>query len=411
VLLGLVAWRRRLQAADFLMAVPFLAVAVVLTLVNIQFQNHGLTAPIRTAGVAERFLDAGAVIWFYLGKALWPIGLTFIYPLWRVRPDNPLWWLPLLGAVGVTGLLLARLRSLNANYAAAISASPGDGGNRNARDLWRGALFAWLYFCVALIPVMGFADIYFMKYSLVADHYEYLALIGVLALLAAAWWGPAGPGDRRLKLATSAAIVGLLTALTWRQAGNYRDAETLYRATLERNPKCWLADNNLGIVEVDSGRRADARTHFVRALELNPDYAEAHFNLGLLVRREPGGTAAAAAHFARAVQLNPRYADAHYYLANSLGDLGRPADAIAQYEETVRLKPNFPEAQLNLGSTLASSGRLAEALPHFEEAVRLNPRLARAQLNLALALRELGRPREGQSHYEEAVRLDPALGR
>jgi tetratricopeptide (TPR) repeat protein len=406
VLLGLVAWRRRLRWGDILRAAPFLAVAIILTLVNIQFQNHGLAGPIRSAGLAERLQDAGAVIWFYLGKAILPVDLIFIYPMWRVRPEDPLWWLPLLAALALTGWLgwKARRSWLNPRRAAAAPASP-----KESDRGWKAAFFAWCYFCVALIPVMGLADINYMKYSLVADHYQYLALIGVSALVAATWWGGAARVGRNLQWGLFAAVVGLLAALTWRQAGNYRDAETLYRVTLERNPQCWLADNNLGIVEVDSGRVAEARAEFVRALELNPDYAEAHFNLGLLLRHETGGLPAAADHFARAVQISPRYADAHYYLANSLGDLGRTGEAITQYEQAIRWRPNFPDAQLNLGSTLARAGRVPEALPHFAEAVRLNPRSAQAQLNLAFALREEGQVQEGQVHYQEAVRLDPRL--
>jgi len=396
VLLGLVAWRRRLQAADFLKAAPYLAVAVVLTLVNIQFQNHGLTAPIRAAGLAERMLDAGAVVWFYLGKALLPVDLTFIYPLWRVRPADLLWWLPLAVAAAVTGFL---------GWKAWLGPSRAKGKG------WKAAFFAWCYFGVALIPVMGFADINYMKYSLVADHYQYLALIGVCSWAAATWWAGGIAVNLRLKFGVAAGVAGLLAILTWRQAGMYRDAETLYRATLARNPQCWLADNNLGIVEVNSGRRAEARAHFLRALELNPEYAEAHFNLGLLLYKEPGGMPAAEDHFARAVQLSPRYAEARYYLANSLGDLGRTEEAITQYEEAIRWRANFPDAQLNLGSTLAGAGRVAEALPHFEEAVRLNPGSAQAQLNLAFALREVGRVQDGEVHYEKAIRLDPRLGR
>ena len=397
VLLGLVAWRRRLRAADFLAAIPYLVVAVVFTLVNIQFQNHGVTGPIRTAGVAERLLDAGAVIWFYLAKALVPTGLTFIYPLWQVAPSNPLWCLPLLAALALTAWLAVK---------GGILAREPPPDHR-----WRAAAFAWGYFCVALIPVMGLTDIYFMKYSLVADHYQYLAVIGVVALAAGLWFRGGEGGRRPVRTGVAAGVVLLLTVLTWRQAGMYRDAETLYRTTLERNPACWLAHNNLGIVEVDSGRSAAARADFQQALALNPDYAEAHFNLGLILRRDPGGLPAAADHFARAVQLSPRYADAHYYLANSLGDLGRTGEAITQYEQAIRWRPNFPDAELNLGSTLAQAGRVPEALPHFEAAVRLNPRSAQAQLNFAFALREVGRVQEGQAHYQEAVRLDPRLGR
>ena len=53
----------------------------------------------------------------------------------------------------------------------------------------RPALLAWGYFWVALIPVLGLVDVYYMRYSLVADHYEHLAIIGVVVLAAAAWRG------------------------------------------------------------------------------------------------------------------------------------------------------------------------------------------------------------------------------
>jgi tetratricopeptide (TPR) repeat protein len=377
VLLGIVAWRRRLALRDLRWSAPFFAIAAVLTLVNISFQHHGVTAPIRTAGALERLLEAGATVWFYLGKALWPAGLTFVYPLWHIETANPLWWLPLLAALGVTALLASR---------------PG----------WRPLRFAWLYFGAALIPVLGFADIYFMKYSLVADHYQYLALIGVTA--AAAGYAARLAAPRWLVPAAAA----VLFVLTWRQAAIYRDAETLYRATLVRNPGCWLADNNLGIVEAGSGRTAEARAHFVEALRLNPDYPEANFNLGL-IELPRGGPAAAEPYFARAVRLSPRYAEARYYLANALRALDRGAEAIPQYAEAIRLRPNFPEAENNLGTTLAAAGRVGEALPHFAAAVRLDPGFAQAHLNLGFALRAEGRTEEALEQFTLAARLDPRL--
>ena len=106
---------------------------------------------------------------------------------------------------------------------------------------------------MALVPVMGFTDVYFMKYSLVSDHYQHVAIIGVVVLVAAAWarWRRRARGLADL---SAAAVIALFGGLTWRQCRIYGDLETLYRATLERNPACWMAHNNLGSLLQESGR-------------------------------------------------------------------------------------------------------------------------------------------------------------
>ena len=225
VLLGLVAWKRRVGARDLLELFPFFAAAAVLAAVNVWFQEHGGTEVIRSAGPLDRLLGAAGVVWFYLYKALWPLKLIFVYPQWRVDSADWRWWIPLFSAVIVTILLLRR--ALAKSEAGAIR-SP--------------LLAAWLYFCVMLVPVMGFADVYFMKYSLVADHYQHLALIGVVAFAGSAWARWRFRGSE----AVAAVAVCALACLTWRQCLNYRDAETLYRATIASDPSSWMAHNNLG---------------------------------------------------------------------------------------------------------------------------------------------------------------------
>ncbi len=111
-------------------------------------------------------MQAGAVVWFYLAKALAPIKLIFFYPQWNIQTGNLLWWLPLLAAIVVTVVLVWRRKSPQA-------------------DWFRPLLFAWAFFCVALAPAMGFFDPGYMRFSLVADHYQHLALLAVVSLLGA----------------------------------------------------------------------------------------------------------------------------------------------------------------------------------------------------------------------------------
>ncbi len=164
VLLLLAWWRRdRVAGRDLVRVTPFAVVAAGLTLVNLWFQARGAHEAIRQASLIERVLGASATVWFYLYKALLPIDLAFVYPQWHVQASDVRWWLALAGAVLVTALLVWFRRAPWA----------------------RPILFAWVYYVVALVPVMGLTDVYFMKYSLVADHYQYIALLGVSAAVGA----------------------------------------------------------------------------------------------------------------------------------------------------------------------------------------------------------------------------------
>jgi protein O-mannosyl-transferase len=395
VLAGMIAWRGRIALKDCVRLAPFFFVAGVLTLVNIWFQGHHLVMAeaIRSAGFGERVLGAGAAVWFYVGKAFLPIGLSFFYPLWQVRPEALLWWLPLLAAIGLTVFLwlMAGLHRATEWDARDKARLPGDGGEgrpaRPDRRLWRGALFAWGYFCVALIPVMGFTDVYFMKFSLVADHYEHLALIGATTLAGAGW---AALDSRRLKHFLAAAAVVVLGILTWLQCGTYRDAETLFRATLAANPDAWLAHENLGVILGDKRQIPEAMAHLEEALRLKPDFADAHSNLGALLVGQ-GRFAEGVAHYEAAVRSDPGLFVAHLNLGSLLLHEGRFEEARGELQAAVRLKPGFPEAHGLLGRALLQLGRVPEAVGEFETALRLKPDYPEARAQLDAALRALNR--------------------
>jgi protein O-mannosyl-transferase len=386
LLLGIAWWRRSLTRRDLVRIAPFFLLALVLTVVNIWFQTHGKDIEIRNAGFAERLLGAGGVVWFYLYKAIMPFDLEFIYPQWHIEMGNPMWWLPLLAAIIVTAVLWVY------------------------RKAWsRSLLFAWGFFCVSLVPVMGFTDVGFMKYSLVADHYQHIAIIGVIALAAAGWsiWHEQARNTPHWVITTVAVVVmGVLAFLTWLQSGLYHNAIRLYQATLQNNPGSWLAQNCLGYALDQEGRAPEAFEHYREALRLNPDFIEAHINLGVDLANA-GRLPEAIEHFRQALRLDPDCVDAHNNLGNALANADRLPEAIEHYQEALRLNPDYANAHNNLGAALVDSGRLTEAIEHYRQALQLDPDYTDAHNNLGNALAKAGRLQEAIEHYQQALRLKP----
>ena len=332
----------------------------------------------------QRCLLAGRVAWFYLGKLLWPADLTFVYPRWTIVPGEGPQWLPLLGVVAVLTALWLR------------------------RDRWRGPLAAVLLFGGTLVPVLGFFNVYPFRYSFVADHFQYLASLGVIALIAAGLARAIGrwPGAGT---AGAAALVLVLALLTARQAGSYRERETLWRTTVARNPGAAMAWVHLGAELIKQGRHDEAVAAFQRGIQAAAtpwDAADAHNNLGCELMLN-GKLATAVEHLERAVTLNPANAEAQNNLGYALRGLGRLAEAIARYEQAVRLRPDYADARNNLGVALADAGRPADALPHFRIALQRMPDNADFHHNRGNAFRQLNRMPEAIADYETALRLQP----
>ncbi|HUR56306.1 MAG TPA: tetratricopeptide repeat protein [Opitutaceae bacterium] len=331
VLLGIGAWQRRPLARAAARLAPFFIVAAGLALFEATFSTIVAAEKMQATGVLERVLRAGGVIWFYLGKAIWPRALSFDYGPWAIRTDALRWWLPLIAACALTAVLW------------------------RARRTWsRPALFAWGYFCVALLPVLGFAEVGFMRYSPVSDHFAHLAIVGVAAAGGAGGWWLArrtGKFQRTFLVVTATALIAVGGTLTWQQSGNYADAVTLYRETIARNPTSWVALNNLGALLSDAGQNDQAIALLEAAVRVQPALPESRNNLGLALYR-----------------------------------LGRLDEARLHYEEAVRTRPDFFKARNNLGVVLAQRDRLPEAIRQFEEALRLAPSFGEAQENLARAL-------------------------
>jgi tetratricopeptide (TPR) repeat protein len=334
---------------------------------------------------AERLILAGRVPWFYLSKLLWPVDLTFIYPRWEIRQTAGWQYLfPTATLLTFAGLFAWRRRS-------------------------RAPLAGALYFVGTLFPVLGFFNVYPFRYSFVADHFQYLASLGVIVPVTA-WavrrWAAAGQSQRRMGTALGVVLLGALTVLSYRQSATYASVETLYQTTIARNPACWMAHNNLGAILLEQGRFNEAVEHLQEGLRYKSDDAGVYNNLGTALFRL-GKLNDALDQYQRAVQLQPDYPDAHYNLANALAELDRIDDAVAHYTQALRLKPDYAEAHYNLANTLLGQGRGVEATEHYQQAVRFAPGDADIHSALAGVLAQQGRLPEAATHYQHAVRLRP----
>ncbi|MGO9609227.1 MAG: tetratricopeptide repeat protein [Verrucomicrobiia bacterium] len=383
----LCAWwqRGRWTRNDFLRVAPLVAFGVAMSLVAIVEQRTEIVqegASQWTLTAAQRVMLAGRAPWFYAGKVLWPVDLCFVYPRWELVVHSVAAWLPLAGLALVAAILW---RFRHARWAQA-------------------AMFGLGYFVIALVPVLGFFDTYFFRYSYVADHFQYLASLGIIALAVAAVGVVVR--QRSGQIAAGAIAITVLGALSWRHCQVFHDEETLWRDVVARNPGSAIGHGNLAALLVKRGNYAEALQQCEATLRLKPDDASAHDNWGNILLKT-GKPQDAIEQYARAVQLKPDNAEAQYNYGNALFQIGRVEEAIGHYEQAVRIKPDLATAQYNLGNALLHVGRVQEAIGHYEQAVEFSPDDAEAHNKLGTALALVGRVREAIPEYEQALRLRP----
>ena len=338
---------------ELLEIAPFIVAAVGVGLVAVWWEKyHQGTRTLVSLGPIERLLIASRAIWFYLGKILWPLNLTFIYPQWRIDPANPIGYLWLIATASAAWLIFYLRRFFG-----------------------RSVEVAALFFLTTLGPLLGFTMLYTFRFTFVADHYQYLACIGPIALAAA---GLARIGGSRrnlhwLVVAVAGTILTVLSLLTWHQAAMYRDLETLWRTTIARNPGCWMAYNNLGVVQSEKGDIEGAIEKYQQSLRLNPDYPEARYNLGSAFLQQ-GQTDEAIRQCELALQLLPKEPDAHIVLGNAFLAKEDVDRAIREYAEALAVRPDDYIGHYNLAMALQQKGETERAAREYEKARALKPR-------------------------------------
>ena len=381
-------WKNaRLTWTDTWRIAPFLLLGFGIAVADLSYYSSRYAFSF-DYGLIERMLIAARALWFYVGNLLWPTNLAVIYPLWDIDLGDPLAWGYLIAALALGALLWF-------------------GRHR----FGRGPLAGVVFFAVSLSPVLGFVDFSYMRLSLVADRYAYLAGVGVMAVLI----GGAAQSVVRLsdfaRIGASGVLVLVLAVfatLTWQQAGIYRDKITFYTHIISLNPGSGAARRNLAMALHDAGRVAEALDASRIAVDLFPDSAKGHNTHGaaLLVLNRLDE---AAESFRRALELDPDHKNARHNLAETRRQQGRYLEAVRGYLGVLDIDPAFAPAHAGMGSALFRLGQHERAVQSLEQADSLDPQgLTVDELHdFSEALRKLERNEDAIERYRAVLELDP----
>ena len=351
-LILLMLYRRQpLRLRRLLPLAPFFLVGILAALntVHIEQTSVGAVGAEFDFSLLERCLIASRALMFYPIKMIWPHPLIFFYPKWTIEAGDLGAYVP-MAAVGVlaAACLVLTLRGR------------------------RGPAIAAAFYAGTILPALGFINVYPMRFSFVADHFNYLSSVGLIVLLVAL----IQPVFSRRVLGPMLIAVILLacSGKVWSQAGQYADLETLWRSTIapDRNPDAWMAHNNLGNLLAERGQMDQAMVHFHTCLRVNPDHFRARRNL------------------AKAFAIQERYDEAltqreivlqhpeatlndQYFVHLTQEVSGRLEEAIAGYLQVIERQPDHLATWTRLGPLLLRRGRTREALPLLESAVAGDP--------------------------------------
>jgi tetratricopeptide (TPR) repeat protein len=293
--------------------------------------------------ITEKVLIAGRSLWFYLWKLIWPVNLTFSYPRWNIDATDV--WQYVWPAASALVLVCAWIWR---------------------KRLGRGVVTAILVFPAMLFPMLGFFSLYTFVYTFVADHYQYMASIGPIAIAAGITATVYRRSGENVKfIIVSAAGVLLLTfgILTYQQCHAYTDVKTLWADTLKKNPDSLLAHGSVGKMLFEEGKYIEAKSHLEQTIKVAPYLKTA---------------------------IPAKYAVMHYDMAVDLQALGRLDDAVVYYQKSLAVWEHSALAHYQLAVVLAEQGNVEQARLHFLRALEItregkNDKLdevIRRQLNL-----------------------------
>jgi tetratricopeptide (TPR) repeat protein len=338
---------------------PLLLVSLVASVLTFLAQrSYGAVASLQHAPLAARVANAAIAYVTYLKQVAWPVNLAVLYPETAPAPEIAGLALMILLAVTVATLMCAAKRPYLRT--------------------------GWFWYLGMLVPVIGIVHV---GVQARADRYMYVPLVGLSIgiVWAVADWLEWHPGWKGAVTAATVAMLLVFAAGTWRQAAYWKDSRTLFEHTLAVTDRNYIMRNNLGVILARQNDVAGAIGQHQQALAINPEYAEAHANLGHEFMLA-GQFEAARPHLEEAVRLKAGLSSAHLDLGVLVAARGNYQEAMRHLSEAVRLAPDNPEAHSNFCYALQHAGRVDEAIDQCRYALRLRPDYPDAQYNLKNAL-------------------------
>ena len=412
-------------------SLAFFQIAVLLGALTVWFQYGRAIGDERIplGGMPSKVANAGKASWWYLTKSVFPVNpwyempsrqieteadamaivydkkksdykapalpigtfkvwpLMTIYPRWRITP--PVWYdfIPALMMAALVVLLWIK------------------------RHQWgRTPFFVLAYFLVTLLPVLGFLKMSYMRLTLVADHFQYMSDISVIAFFCAGatlLWQRFSPSLRPVLMGAGVVLLGSFVLYSSDRVKIYESEFTLWGDVLNTAQKLgifasWQAHNHMGAVLFTRRMVPEATRHFWMASWLKPENPESHNNLGLGYVSQ-GWMDAGIEQYRKAIEIRNWEPSMHTNLGNSLGQMKRYDEAITEYKEAIRLNKlqnrEDPAPNCNLGYVLLQRGEIDEAIHYLQEAVRIDPNMQQAQMNLNAAMQM----RNSGVHFDKAI--------
>ncbi len=324
--------------------------------------------------------------WFYILQFAWPYPQSFFYPRWQIFIQNISLYGYILALIA-TWLLLWFWR----------------------RRLGLTPLIILLLYSLAIAPVLGVLNIYYFRFSYVADHFAYWALIplcigtALLVFLVADKWPFLTP---RIRTIIGVILVVACAGLTWNRGHVYESWTTLFADTVQKSPACADAWALYADGLIKEKKFAQAKENLLIAYHMQSDRvmdAGQLANICLML----GQIDEAEKYAAVLAEKLPQFADTWLILGVLRERQKRIPEAIACYVKSHTLSAGNGNAIYNAGVLLANLGDFQKAEDCFRMALAVNPRWAQAYNMRGRCLAMLNHLHEAKSCFEQASKLDP----
>ena len=188
-------------------------------------------------------------------------------------------------------------------------------------------------------------------------------------------------------------------------ADRLKEALDAFTKAIEINPQFAQAYSNRGFAYSNLGDYNQAIKDYNRAIEINPQDAVAYYNRGGLAYGKLGNYNQAIKDYNKAIELNPQFAQAYYNRGVAYGNLGNYKQAIADYNRAIEINPQFAQAYYNRGLAYGKLGNYNQEIKDYSRAIELNPQFAKAYYNRGFTYNEIGNYKQAVADIKIAARL------